>query len=251
MPSNSPLFAKDHFCFDNEKPAFQTDVAAFRMSKTLVSNGQYLAFVNAGGYDNQAWWSRAGRRWLQQTGQKHPLYWKHTADGWMERVFDQWLPLDLQRPVRHVNYREAMAWCAFAGRRLPTETEWEVAALGNAADSGSMRPLPWTEADETRADMDCAHAALLPVTALEKGDSPSGCTQMMGTLWEWTSTTFLPYDGFAVDMYPLMSTLQFGTHKVARGGSFASASSLLRGTYRQAYCPERNDVFTGFRTCAL
>ncbi len=251
MPSQSPQFAREHFCFDNEKPGFDTDVDSFSISQTLVSNGQFLDFVNAGGYDNPALWSRAGQRWLKQTGQKHPLYWKQTPDGWMERVFDQWIPLQHDRPVRHVNYREAMAWCAFAGRRLPTEIEWEVAALANKAGTETTRVLPWHAGHAGYADMDCAHMALQAVTAFEQGDSPFACRQMMGTLWEWTSTTFLPYDGFSVDMYPLMSTLQFGTHKVTRGGSFASAASLLRGTYRQAYCPERNDVFTGFRTCAV
>jgi iron(II)-dependent oxidoreductase len=228
MPAQSPDFATRDFCFDNEKPAFDTEVSGFQISRTLVTNGEFLAFVQAGGYENEAWWSRAGRRWLKQTGQKHPLYWTHTADGWKERVFDQSLVLDPDSPVRHISYREALAWCAFAGRRLPTEIEWEVAALGRLAPADGSA---------------CA--------SVDSDQSPFGCQQMMGALWQWTSTTFLPYDGFAVDMYPLMSTLQFGTHKVARGGSFASTPSLLRGTYRQAYWPDRNDIFAGFRTCAL
>ena len=91
----------------------------------------------------------------------------------------------------------------------------------------------------------------LPVTSLREGSSPSGCLQMLGTAWEWTTSQFLPYDGFCVDMYPYMSTLQFGDHKVTRGGSCATSSCLIRNTYRQAYHPDRHDVFTSFRTCAV
>ena len=90
-----------------------------------------------------------------------------------------------------------------------------------------------------------------PVFDFPEGDSPFGCRQMTGTVWEWTSDQFLPYDGFKVDMYPFMSTLQFGDHKVTKGGGCATSSCLIRGTYRQAYLPQRNDVYTGFRTCAL
>jgi iron(II)-dependent oxidoreductase len=105
--------------------------------------------------------------------------------------------------------------------------------------------------DPEKVDMDARYMGRLPVTALEAGESPFGCRQMVGTAWEWTSNQFLPYDGFAVDMYPFMSTLQFGDHKATKGGGCAASSMLIRGTYRQAYHPDRSDVFTGFRTCAL
>lgn len=90
-----------------------------------------------------------------------------------------------------------------------------------------------------------------PVWDYPEGDSEYGCRQMVGSVWEWTSSQFFPYDGFRIDVYPFMSTLQFGDHKVTKGGGCATSPNLIRGTYRQAYLPERNDVYTGFRTCAL
>ena len=144
------------------------------------------------------------------------------------------------------------AWCRWAGRRLPTEYEWEVAALGNRPGE-PFRHFPWGNStpDERLADLNGRAMAQNPVFDFPDGDSPFGCRQMTGTVWEWTSDQFLPYDGFKVDMYPFMSTLQFGDHKVTKGGGCATSSCLIRGTYRQAYLPLRNDVYTGFRTCAL
>jgi len=101
-----------------------------------------------------------------------------------------------------------------------------------------------------RSDLDACPMATAPVDALPEGASECGCLQMVGTAWEWTSNQYLPYAGFEVDMYPYMSTLQFGDHKTTRGGSCATSSCLIRNTYRQAYLPGRRDVFTGFRTCA-
>lgn len=251
MPAQSPAYAQEDFAFDNEKPGFVVDMPAFRISKTLVSNGEFLGFVQAGGYQNDALWGMAALKWRNSTGAQHPLYWKREGDQWFERIFDQWHPLDPSRPARHISYWEAQAYCTFAGRRLPTELEWEVAALGNRED-GEFRRYPWGNTlGDGQFDMDCTHMACLPVDALPQGDSPFGCRQMLGSVWEWTSSLFFPYDGFKVDMYPFMSTLQFATHRVARGGSCATSSILIRGTYRQAYMPDRNDVFAGFRTCAL
>ncbi|HEX4878505.1 MAG TPA: selenoneine synthase SenA [Limnobacter sp.] len=251
MPANTAAYATTDFCFDNEKPRFVVDMPAFSMSKTLVSNGEYLAFVEAGGYEQDALWSMAGLKWRNCQQTRHPTYWKKENGQWLERHFDQWLPLRADLPVKHVSYWEAQAYCKFAKRRLPTEFEWEVAALGNT-EHGPFKQLPWgNHMDSKRVDMDATHLARLPVQALPEGESPFGCRQMIGTVWEWTSSLFMPYDGFTMDVYPFMSTLQFATHKVVRGGSCATSSVLIRGTYRQAYLPERNDVFVGFRTCAL
>ncbi|MCQ8896433.1 SUMF1/EgtB/PvdO family nonheme iron enzyme [Limnobacter humi] len=251
MPAQSADHAGADFCFDNEKPGFLKSVRGFHISKTLVSNAEFLDFVEAGGYENQTLWGLGGQRWLRQHALQHPQYWKCENGQWMERHFDLWLPLQLDAPVKHVSYWEAQAYCKWAGRRLPTEAEWEVAALGNR-EGEPFKTLPWgREMQSNRVDMDGTHFARLPVTALSEGDSPFGCRQMIGTVWEWTSDQFMPYNGFSVDMYPFMSTLQFGDHKVVRGGSCATSSMLIRGTYRQAYLPERNDVYVGFRTCAL
>ncbi|HEX4857096.1 MAG TPA: selenoneine synthase SenA [Limnobacter sp.] len=243
-------FAGEDFCFDNEKPGFTKNLAGFRISPTLVSNREYLQFVESGGYENDAFWSMAGLKWRRQNKASHPVYWKKVNGRWFEQFFDELLPLEPDFPVKHVSFWEAQAYCRFAGRRLPTEFEWEAAALGNKA-GGPFNKFPWgNDMQAQRVDMDGKHLARLPVNAFPEGDSPFGCRQMIGTVWEWTDSLFFPYDGFKTDMYPFMSTLQFGDHRVVRGGSCATSSILIRGTYRQAYTPDRNDVFVGFRTCA-
>jgi iron(II)-dependent oxidoreductase len=264
LPTDDPAYATQRFSFDNEKPGFDRNLDAFGISKYPVSNGEFLAFVEAGGYERPELWSFGGRRWLEtpqdinlgtdepahHAPPRQPAYWRRFGGAWYERQFESWRPLDPAAPVRHISFWEAEAYCQWAGRRLPTEFEWEAAALGNRPDKPLWR-FPWGDAmDTTRVAMDGRAAGLLPVDALPEGDSPFGCRQMVGTVWEWTSNDFLPYDGFAVDIYPFMSTLQFGDHKTTRGGSYATASCLIRGTYRQAYLPGRQDVFTGFRTCA-
>lgn len=264
MPSNSAHFAASDFGFDNEKPRFHIELPAFNISRTLVSNREFVAFVEAGGYDHQRYWTQGGQKWLRTpvdmafgTGAephpqepRHPLYWRHMNGRWQQRLFDRWVELEPDHPVTHVSYWEAEAYCNWAGRRLPTEYEWEAAALGNRPGQ-PFRRFPWGDTmDATRVDMDGRRLAQVPVSAYPEGESVFGCRQMLGTVWEWTSSQFLPYDGFAVDMYPFMSTLQFGDHKTTRGGSCATSSLLIRGTYRQAYLPNRADVFVGFRTCA-
>lgn len=260
----APDQADEDFAFDAEKPGFSMDLPTFRIARALVSNGQFLAFVEADGYGNPEWWSWGGRKWLRDLAPQDPdptrpgasgppacpIYWRKADGAWLERRFDRWLPLDPDAPVMHVSYWEAEAYCAWAGRRLPTEFEWEAAATGRRAEDPRRR-YPWGDTMEvSRVDMDAARLARPPVTALAAGDSPFGCRQMLGTAWEWTASPFLPYPGFTHDMYPYMSTLQFGYHKTTRGGAFATASGLIRASYRQAYLPQRRDVFVGFRTCA-
>ena len=263
MPGESESFATDDFAFDNEKLRFEIDIESFKISKLLVSNREFLAFIEAGGYENEAYWSWGGKKWLRTEHEfsippgtrfefpKHPLYWKQENGIWQERFFDEWKPLVPEYPATHISFFEAEAFCNWAGRRLPTEYEWEVAALGNQKGQ-VFRKFPWGGTlDASKVDMDGLHLAHVPVTAYPEGDSIFGCRQMLGTVWEWTSSQYLPYAGFTHDMYAFMSTLQFGYHKTTRGGSCATSSILIRGSYRQAYLPERADVFVGFRTCAL
>jgi gamma-glutamyl hercynylcysteine S-oxide synthase len=173
------------FVFDNEKWAHEVEVAPFRISKSVVSNAEYLAFIEDGG--------------------AAPRYWKREGGQWLQRRFDRWLPLALDEPLRHVSWNEAKSYCVWAKRRLPTEAEWE-----------------------------CASARL-----------------QVGQVWEWTDSSFEPYPGFVRDLYKEYSEPWFGTHKVLRGGSFATPARLLRPSFRNFYTPDRGDVFCGFRTCAL
>ncbi len=267
MLGESEEYAGADFAFDNEKPRFEIELPAFSISRLPVSNREFMAFVEDGGYERPELWSFGGRKWLttevdialaqgesgtRMRTPKHPIYWRWKDNQWQERLFDRWQPVNLDAPIVHITFWEAEAWCRWAGRRLPSEYEWEVAALGNRPGQ-PFRRFPWGN-DPVRpelADLGARSMAQNPVWDYPDGESPFGCRQMIGSVWEWTSDQFFPYDGFKIDMYPFMSTLQFGDHKVSRGGGCATSPNLIRGTYRQAYLAQRNDVFTGFRTCAL
>ncbi len=250
MPVDREGMATSGFSFDNERPGFEVELESFAIAKTPVSNGEFLEFVEDGGYGEESLWSFGGRCWLAEGeggGRRHPEYWRRGDGGsWQVRRFDRWHDLPPEAPALHLSYWEAQAFCEWAGRRLPTEPEWEAAARGPGA-----KRFPWGDAmDAARVDMDGVLLGASPVHAFPAGASDFGALQMMGTAWEWTDSQFLPYAGFEIDMYHYMSVLQFGDHKVTKGGSCATCSSLIRNSYRQAYLPGRTDVFTGFRTCA-
>jgi iron(II)-dependent oxidoreductase len=166
------------FAFDNEKWSHPVALEPFRIARRPVTYGEYRKFAE-------------------------PPY---SRNG-MVRRFDRWIPIPDGEPVRHVSWREANAYCAFAGRRLPTEAEWECAALAGLEN--------------------------------------------VGRVWEWTSSTFLPYPGFLRDPYKEYSEPWFATHKVLRGASFATPPGVAHARFRNFYTPERGDIFAGFRTCAL
>lgn len=236
-----------NFSFDNERPGFEKEIEEFHISKTLVSQGEFLEFVEDDGYTRPDLWSFGGNYWRRQYERKCPRYWEFLDGEWTVRRFDEQESLGSNCPMLHLSFWEAEAYCQWAGRRLPSEFEWEIAARG-----AESRRFPWGESpcSTDQAAMECVNPGTAPVTAYADSASPFGCLQMIGTAWEWTSSQYLPFDGFCVDMYPYMSTLQFGDHKTTRGGSLATSASLIRNTYRQAIFPDRNDMFTGFRTCA-
>jgi iron(II)-dependent oxidoreductase len=240
--------AQDGFCFDNEKWAHEVRVEEFEIARAPVTNQQHLEFVEAGGYANSDFWDEAGWNWRQQRKLDHPVYWRKSNDGWQTRLFDHWQPLAEHQPVIHVSWHEAQAWCRWAGRRLPTEAEWELAASGP-----EKRSYPWGEAlpDSQRVNMDSRTLGCIDVAALPDSDSIYGCRQMIGNVWEWTDTTFAPYPGFTPDMYDEYSTPLFNITRVLRGGAWPTRSRMIRNTWRNYYGPDRNDVFAGFRTCKI
>lgn len=246
------------FVFDNEKWAQPVEVKPFAIARTAVTQGEFAAFVDDGGYARREWWSDEGWRWRESTGLTHPLYWRCDSDGsWFRRHFNAWLPLEPELPVIHVSWYEAEAFCRWAGRRLLTEAEWECAAAVEAEPgagklSGRKRAYPWGDELPTaeRANLDWRAMGCMGVYALPEGDSAFGCRQMIGNVWEWTSTPFLPYPGFVPDAYREYSEPWFGTRMVLRGGCWTTRSRLVRNTYRNFYTPDRRDVFAGFRTCA-
>ena len=249
---------EDGFVFDNEKWAHPVEVAPFRIARAAVSNAEFAAFVDAGGYRHPEFWDEAGWEWRSSADLEHPVYWRRGADGWEWRHFDRWEPLPPQAAAIHVSWYEAKAWCRWAGRRLPTEVEWEVAAAGEpSADGSTLAPVkrryPWgdTPPEPSRANLDGRALGTIDVGALPAGDSAFGCRQMLGNAWEWTDTTFGPYPGFTPDMYRDYSMPLFGQTRVLRGGGWATRSRLIRNTWRNYYGPDRNDVLAGFRTCAV
>lgn len=271
------------FVFDNEKWAYPVEIKPFRIARAPVTNGEFLAFVEDGGYRKAQFWSKDGWHWLESGGAPqleasfakffnktinnssqvvdlnirfdHPVYWRRDPNGcWRQRLFDQYVPLHEHLPVIHVSWYEAEAYCSWAGRRLPTEAEWEVAASGEPEGAGlssRRRHFPWGDDPPTaeRANLDWRFG-LVEVGAHPSGDSAFGCRQMIGNIWEWTVDDFLPYPGFTVDPYKEYSKPWFGTHKVLRGGCWATSSLLIRNTWRNFYTPDRRDVWAGFRTCA-
>jgi iron(II)-dependent oxidoreductase len=238
------------FVFDNELSAHEVTVAPFAISRAAVSNAEFLAFVEDGGYRRQEFWSDEGWRWRASVNADHPVYWRQADGKWQRRVFDQWVSFEPTLPVLHVNWFEADAYCRWAGRRLPTEAEWEMTASLDA--SGSKRSFPWGDEAPTpeRANLDWLAGGLLPVDALPAGDSEFGVRQMIGNVWEWTATDFAAFDGFEPGPYKEYSAPWFGDHKVLRGGCWATRSRLIRNGYRNFYKPDRRDVWAGFRTCA-
>jgi len=240
------------FAFDNEKWAHPVRVPGFRIARAPVTQAQFAEFVEAGGYARRELWSEVGWRWRQRAGLERPLYWRAAPGGGFERRRgDRFVPLEPDHPAVHVSAHEAEAWCRFAGRRLPTEAEWEIAASWDPGGGRRIHPYGDSPPDSGRANLDGHRVGCVDVAAHAPGDSALGLRQMLGNVWEWTSTDFHPYPGFTVDPYEDYSRPWFGDHRVLRGGSFATTGRMLRNTWRNYYRPDRNDVFAGFRTCAV
>jgi iron(II)-dependent oxidoreductase len=245
------------FVFDNEKWAHPVRVEPFQIARAPVTQAQFAEFVDAGGYRRDEWWSAEGLSWRNASRAEHPLHWRVDAPGrWLRMQYDQLVPLEPDQPVLHVSWHEAQAFCMFANRRLPSEAEWEMAASAEPDGRGGIartkRLFPWGDASPTPelAHLDLDSDGPCDVGAFARGDSAFGCRQMIGNVWEWTSSTFAPYPGFVVDPYREYSEPWFGPHKVLRGGCFATRARLLRNTWRNFYTPDRRDVLAGFRTCA-
>jgi ergothioneine biosynthesis protein EgtB len=239
------------FVFDNEKWAHPVVVPPFRISSTPVTNAEYAAFVDDGGYRRRECWSRRGWQWRRQAAVEHPLFWHREAGGWGECRFGVAIRLEPWHPVVHVNWYEAEAWCRWAGRRLPSEAEWEMAATLEPA-GGRKRRFPWGDEPPTaqHANLDYRAGGIIDVRALPAGDSPVGCRQMIGNVWEWVADTFAPYPGFVCDPYKEYSQPYFGQKKVLKGGGWTTRARLIRSTWRNFYPRHRRNVFAGFRTVA-
>ncbi|HSM35423.1 MAG TPA: ergothioneine biosynthesis protein EgtB [Longimicrobiales bacterium] len=237
--------------YDNERPAHEVDIAPFSIDATPVTNAAYLEFMREGGYGEPRLWSEHGRAWLAETGADAPLYWEMQDGAWHRREMDRMAPVQPDHPVCHVTWYEAEAFAAWAGKRLPTEHEWEAAATWDPVDR-SKRAYPWGEEPPTtlHANLDQLAFGTAPVGAHARGASPIGCLDMIGNVWEWTASDFTAWPGYETFPYAEYSEVFFGPRfKVLRGGSWATRPGAVRGTFRNWDYPIRRQIFSGFR-CA-
>ncbi|KIZ17287.1 ergothioneine biosynthesis protein EgtB [Streptomyces natalensis] len=238
------------WALDNERPAHRRIVPAFLIDTTPVSNGAYQCFIDDGGYDEPRWWAKEGWAQVREHGLRAPLFWKRESRQWLRRRFGVTEPVPPDEPVLHVSWYEADAYARWAGRRLPTEAEWEKAARHDPTTGRALR-YPWGDEDPTpdRANLGQRHLRPAPVGSYPEGQSPLGVRQLIGDVWEWTASDFLPYPGFAAFPYREYSEVFFGDrYKVLRGGSFAVDPVACRGTFRNWDLPIRRQIFSGFRT---
>ena len=252
VPAGSyPIGDDSHAPYDNEHPCTWVELDGYRIDRFPVTCGQYAAFVEDGGYARSELWSPDGWAWLQEARVDAPKHW-HRRDGewWTER-FGTAQPVDMRTPVLHVCWHEAQAYCRWAGRRLPTEQEWEVAARWDP-HRGRARRYPWGDAPPTdeHANIDQNSYGPAPVGAYPRGRSALGCEQMVGDVWEWTASDFLPHPGFRAFPYREYSEVFFGSeYTVLRGASWAARASVSRASFRNWDYPIRRQIFAGFR-CA-
>lgn len=239
------------WAYDNERPAHRVDVAGYWIDTLPVTNRAYLAFMEAGGYDEPRWWNGEGWQWRLRTGKTAPGSWFRDGGQWLRRRFGRVEPVPMGEPVQHVCWYEADAYARWAGKRLPTEAEWEKAARWDP-DAGRARRYPWgdREPDARHANLGQRHLQPAAAGAYPDGASAYGVRQLLGDVWEWTSTLFHGYPGFQAFPYREYSEVFFGPrYRVLRGGSWATAPVACRATFRNWDLPVRRQIFAGFR-CA-
>ena len=237
--------------YDNERPEHTVELLPFLIDRNPVINQRFMEFMFDGGYERTELWSDAGNRWRLESGAKAPKYWWQQDGVWMSRAMDFVRWVDPTLPVCHVSYYEAEAYATWAGKRLPTEFEWEVAASWNPSTQRTQR-FPWGDAAPNAglANIDQLGFRAAPIDTHAQNISPIGCYGMIGDVWEWTSSDFNGYPGFESFPYKEYSEEFFGSeYKVLRGGSWATRPGAIRSTFRNWDYPIRRQIFSGFR-CA-
>ncbi len=223
--------SRDAWAYDNERPAHTVEVGAFVIERDPVTNTRYIDFVESGGYHDRRWWSDEGWAWLQEERAEAPLFWRRDGGEWTRVRFGHAEAVPAAEPVQHVSFFEAEAFAHWAGKRLPTEVEWERAAQGARAATANL-----------------GRAAFGPLPVAPRGTTSLGCHCMLGDVWEWTTSAFEGYPGFAPFPYREYSEVFFGDeYRVLRGGSWATDPLVARVTFRNWDYPERRQIFSGIR----
>ncbi|BBZ11634.1 ergothioneine biosynthesis protein EgtB [Mycobacterium branderi] len=238
--------ANEPYSLDNERPAHIVDVPAFRIGRVPVTNGEWRQFIDDGGYTDKRWWSARGWEHRQRTGLAAPQFWN--PDGTRTR-FGHVEDIPMDEPVQHVTYFEAEAYAAWAGARLPTEIEWEKACAWDPV-AGARRRYPWGSEELSAAYANLGGTALrpAPVGAYPAGASAYGVEQLLGDVWEWTTSPLQPWPGFTPMIYQRYSQPFFGgDYRVLRGGSWAVEPAILRPSFRNWDHPVRRQIFSGVR----
>jgi iron(II)-dependent oxidoreductase len=231
---------------DNERPAHRVDLPAFRIGRVPVTNAEYARFVAAGGYREPRWWSDRGWQHRVEAGLERPQFWG--VDG-SRRRFGIVEDIPPDEPVQHVCFFEAEAYAAWAGARLPTEQEWEKACVWDPAVEARRR-WPWGASEWTPALANLGGAALrpAPVGSYEAGASAYGVEQLIGDVWEWTTSALTPWPGFTPMLYRQYSEPFFGgDYRILRGGSWAVGGNTIRPSFRNWDHPIRRQIFCGLR----
>jgi iron(II)-dependent oxidoreductase len=236
--------------YDNERPAHPVDLPPFWIDRAPVTNAEFADFIEAGGYSTRAYWSEAGWAWVKTSGARSPMYWTRAGDGWHSRSMDHSAQVEPDHPVCHVSYHEAEAYARHAGKRLPTEFEWEAAASWTPSEAKLSYPFGEQPPTQDLANLDQLSFGTRAVGSYPRNVSPLGCYGMIGDVWEWTSSDFAGYPGFQSFPYSEYSEAFFGSdYKVLRGGSWATRPGAIRSTFRNWDYPIRRQIFSGFR-CA-
>ncbi len=236
------------FGWDNEYDGHPVEVPAFAIDRYPISNGEYLEFMAAGGYEERALWSESDWRWRTEQHIGHPAFWTRLNNRWYYRGMFELVPLPLQWPV-YVSHAEASAYARWAGKALPTEAQWQRAAYG--APDGSERAYPWGDAPPRHGlgNFDFRDWDPVPVGAFPANRSAFGVAGLLGNGWEWTASRFAPFPGFRpFECYPGYSADFFdGRHYVLKGGSARTATCMLRRSFRNWFQPHYPYVYAKFR----
>ena len=240
----------EEFCYDIELPEHRVYLEDFKIDKFPVTNQQYLEFIKDGGYETYKYWLSDGWEKVKENKWRTPMYWERIEDKWYVRDFLGIREINPNQPVCHVSFYEADAYCKWAGKRLPTEAEWEKAACWNE-DKQEKTTFPWGNqkpTDEKCNLLESYHWSCSEIGSYPKGASHLGCQQMIGDVWEWTSSEYTGYPGFksGFDEY---NDKWFTNQKVLRGGSFGTPKMSIRGSYRNFFRLDERWLFSGFR-CA-